>query len=140
MNTTSNTTLYQIKNEADITKIVLASSALAKEIGFTSGKQNIIATIVSELGKNILYHAGKGCITLSLIANGNNKGIEILAKDEGPGIANIEKVIQEHYDTNDGSSLGLPAVKRMTDELEIKTKPGKGTSIIARKWLNYDKH
>lgn len=131
--------IYCITRDLEVAKITLASSKLAKEIGFTSNQQNLIATIVSELGRNILNHAGKGEIRLGLIVKGSTKGIEIAANDQGPGIKDIKMAMQDNYSTKKTLGLGLPAVKRMADELEIETQPGKGTSITARKWLRNGK-
>ena len=130
---------YIIKNELDVARVVLESSQLAKKIGFTASKQHLIATIVSELGRNILHHAKQGQVILYTIKKDNNTGIEILAKDEGPGIENIANAMKDHYSTKNSLGLGLPAVKRMSDEFTLETAIGKGTSIIAIKWLHHAK-
>ncbi|TAK72540.1 MAG: ATP-binding protein [Gammaproteobacteria bacterium] len=131
-----NTTVFKINNELDVARAVLTSTSMTKKIGFTQGMQNVIATIVSELAKNILYHAKSGEITLAAIKNDKKRGIEICAKDRGPGIKDIGRAMEDHFSTRNTLGLGLPAVKRMADELSIDSKFGEGTIIVARKWLH----
>lgn len=126
---------FRIETEFDVAKIVLEASKIAKEIGFNKSKQNIIATVVSELGNNIIRHAQRGNITLSMITEGLIKGVEIIAKDNGPGIEDISKALTNYYSTKNSLGLGLPAVKRLMDDLTIDSEKGKGTLIIAKKWI-----
>lgn len=135
-----NSKTYLVTNNLEAAKVVLETSVLTKEIGFKSSMQNKIATMVSELSRNMLVHAGGGKIHINLIENENKRGIEITAIDHGPGIENLEKAMTENYSTKGSLGLGLPAIKRMADELEIKTNVGLGTTIIARKWLPYGKN
>jgi serine/threonine-protein kinase RsbT len=61
-------------------------------------------------------------------------GVELTLEDNGPGIADIEQVMQEGYTTSGGLGLGLPGTKRLMDEFEIASEVGKGTRITMRKW------
>lgn len=129
------TTDHNIETEFDVAKVSIGSSKLAQKIGFSSSKQNIVATIVSELGKNILHHAQHGSITLNIITDEKRIGIEIHAIDQGPGIEDIALAMTDHYSTRHTLGLGLSAIKRMSDDLKIDTEIGKGTHVIATKWV-----
>ena len=63
------------------------------------------------------------------------KGILIIAADQGPGIPDIRKVMEDGFSTSGGLGAGLPGVKRLMDEFKIETIPGEGTDIRATKWL-----
>jgi len=119
---------------SDNANVVFAAKRLAEQIGFTETQQPLIATAASELSTNIIRYAGKGMLTLRILWNENREGMEIVAQDKGPGIANIEKAMRENFSTGNGLGLGLPSVKRIMDEFEIQSKSGHGTYIVARKW------
>ena len=119
---------------SDNANVVFTAKRLAEQIGFTETQQPLIATAASELSTNIIRYAGKGMLTLRILWNENREGMEIVAQDKGPGIANIEKAMRENFSTGNGLGLGLPSVKRIMDEFEIQSKSGHGTYIVARKW------
>ncbi len=114
---------------------VLETRDLAAEAGFNKTGQALIATAVSELATNILRYAGRGELHLKILREKGRTGMEIVAADEGPGIADTMLAMQDHYSSQKGSlGLGLPSVKRIMDEFEITSHPGQGTHIRARKW------
>ena len=104
-------------------------------IGFDDIVSQMIATAVSELANNIIKYAGRGEILLERIIVQNRAGMEVIARDSGPGIEDIQKAMADHYSTGDTLGLGLPGVKRMMDEFELTSKPGKRTTVTIRKWL-----
>ena len=95
----------------------------------------MIATAVSELVRNILKYAGTGEIRLRHVKRMGQRGIEIEAIDQGPGIANCEAAMCDHYSSGGTLGLGLPGVKRMMDEFSLESTPGEGTRVTARKWI-----
>ena len=107
---------------------------LASNMGFGTVDQTRVATAVSELARNIYHFAGKGKVTISSIG-GNRKGIRIVCEDNGPGIADIELAMTDGYSTVKSLGLGLPGAKRLMDEFQIESKPGKGTKVTITKWL-----
>jgi serine/threonine-protein kinase RsbT len=92
-----------------------------------------VATAISEIARNIINYAIKGELLLSVVKNGQ-EGISITASDEGPGIRNIEQAMQNGYSSSGSLGLGLPGAKRLMDEFEIESQPGKGTTIRMKKW------
>lgn len=135
-----NPEIYPIKREFDVAKAVLETKKLAKQIGFSPNIQHQIATVVSELSKNILHHATHGTITLGTVMRGVHHGMEIIAEDEGPGIADVEQALREHYSTRNSLGLGLTAAKRIMDEFSIDTAINQGTTVTTRKWLTHGKN
>ncbi|KQL34936.1 anti-sigma regulatory factor [Psychrobacillus sp. FJAT-21963] len=107
----------------------------AKEVGFGTVDQARITTAISELARNIYLYAGKGKIEINHITEGNLKGLLVTASDEGPGIADVRKALEDGYTTSGGLGAGLPGVKRLMDNFKIETVIGEGTKISATKWL-----
>jgi len=127
-------TIY-ISQDADVIHAVFQSKEFSKEIGFQNTDQVMISTAVSELARNIIKYAKEGEVTLKIICQNLKKGIEILAIDKGPGIQDIDKTLDENYSTGGTIGIGLPGTKRIMDDFHIESEPGKGTTIMARKWI-----
>ncbi|MDD3269776.1 MAG: anti-sigma regulatory factor [Syntrophomonadaceae bacterium] len=125
-----------ISTEADIVVARQKARELARELGFSATDQAKIATAVSELARNIVVYAQKGEIVCRILINGQRKGIEIVARDQGPGIANIELALTDGISTSNGLGIGLPGARRLMGELHVESASGQGTSIMTRKWLN----
>lgn len=123
-----------INSDQDIVSARQKGRALASELGFGSVDATLIATTISELARNILAYAKRGEIILRTINGPNRTGIEIVASDEGPGISDIRQVLRDGFSTSGGLGLGLPGVKRLTDEFEITSQVGRGTKVTAKKW------
>ncbi|KJU86333.1 anti-sigma regulatory factor, serine/threonine protein kinase [Candidatus Magnetobacterium bavaricum] len=105
-----------------------------KDIGVED--QVLISTVVSELGTNILKFAGKGTISLARILDSGHDAIQVIAQDNGAGIRDIQRAMQDGYSSAGTLGLGLPAVGRIMSTMKIETVVGKGTRVIACKWLN----
>ena len=125
----------EITNERDVVEASSEAQRLGEMIGFSRTKYFMISTAVSELGTNIYRYAQSGSITLRVLENEEKKGIEVVAKDNGPGITDIEAAMKDNYSTSNSLGVGLPGVKRLMDEVEVETKPGAGTKITTRKWV-----
>ncbi|ACL23661.1 anti-sigma regulatory factor [Chloroflexus aggregans] len=123
-----------IRSDFDIVIARTMARDMAKALGFGPIDQARIATAVSELARNIFLYAGTGNVTVRNIEKGSRKGIEIICEDQGPGIPNIDLVMQDGYSTSRGMGMGLPGAKRLMDEFDIKSQEGVGTTIICRKW------
>ena len=98
----------------------------------------MIATVASELGRNILkYGGGRGHLLVTWFedANGCGGGVEIRAVDHGPGFDDIESALKDHFSTGGTLGLGLPGAARIMDSLEIESQPGSGTIVTAKKWV-----
>ena len=124
----------KISQEIDITAASFEAIKLAEKAGFNRVKQSMVGTSVSELARNIYLYAFKGEVTVRILKRGNKNGIEIVAKDNGPGIPDLAMAMKDSFSTSDGLGLGLPGVKRMMDEFTIDSKSNVGTKVTARKW------
>jgi serine/threonine-protein kinase RsbT len=103
-------------------------------LGFSSSDLTLIATAISELACNIVSYVTRGEIIRRLVQQGNQQGIVIIAHDEGPGIPDVAQAMQDGYSTGNSLGLGLPGAKRLMDEFEIVSHPGKGTTVTIKKW------
>lgn len=107
---------------------------LADSLGFAIPDAVKIATVVSELARNIVAYAGKGTITLEVVAE-PRVGIRISARDDGPGIADVAHILSGKYKSRTGMGLGIVGSKRLVDRFEIDSGPGRGTTIVAVKFM-----
>jgi serine/threonine-protein kinase RsbT len=124
-----------INSGADILTARLEGRQLAAEAGFNNSDLTVIATAISEVARNIVQYARKGEIILGVVQDGNKRGLRVEARDDGPGIPNIELAMQDGYSTGGGLGLGLPGTRRLMDELQINSKVGQGTTVVATKWI-----
>ncbi|HYT59867.1 MAG TPA: anti-sigma regulatory factor [Haliangiales bacterium] len=124
-----------IKSAADIVVARQKGRALAIQLGFAGSDPTVIAAAISEVARNIVNHAKHGEIVLSGTHDGSKYGIQIVARDEGPGIADIERAMQYGYSSEKGMGVGLPGAKWLMDEFDIQSQPGKGTRVTMRKWV-----
>jgi len=124
-----------IASEIDATRAVLQVDRFSQDAGFAQTPSRMIATAVSELAQNILRYAGSGEIRVRVVERCGGRGVEIEALDEGPGIADPDRALEDHYSTGGTLGLGLPGVRRLMDEFDLDTRCGRGTRVTARKWL-----
>lgn len=106
---------------------------ICHELGFSEVAYVKVATAISELARNILKYAGKGQIALRRLS-GEREGLEVIATDQGPGIADVELVLSPRYRSRTGMGVGLRGSRRVMDHFEISSKVGSGTTIVLRKY------
>jgi len=107
---------------------------MAAELGFSTGDATLIAAAISELARNIISYARNGEITLKMVNGLNRQGISVIATDDGPGIPDIRQALRDGFSTSGSLGLGLPGVRRLMDEFEITSQPGRGTIVAVKKW------
>ncbi len=123
-----------IRGDLDIVTARTTARDIARSVGFGAIDQARIATAVSELARNIFLYAGSGDVVAREVERNGRRGIEIQFKDDGPGIEDIDLVMQEGYSTSRGMGMGLPGARRLMDEFDIQSSVGVGTTITCRKW------
>ena len=123
-----------INSDQDIVSARQKGRVMANELGFSSGDATLIATAISELARNIVAYARKGQIALKMVNGLNRRGISVVATDDGPGIADIRQALRDGFSTSGSLGLGLPGVRRLMDEFEITSEPGRGTMVAVKKW------
>ena len=124
-----------IRSSADIVTARLAGRQMAAEAGFNGSDLTVIATAISEVARNIIEYAKEGEIVLRIVLDGQRKGLRVEARDAGPGIKNIELAMQDGYSTKGGLGLGLPGTRRLMDDFAIKSRVGRGTTVVTTKWI-----
>src|SRR6266576_3187524 len=113
-----------IKSAADIVVARQKGRALAIQLGFSGSGPTLIAAAISEVARNIVNHAQHGEIVLSGIHESSRLGIQVVARDQGPGIADIEQAMQYGYSSGKGMGVGLPGAKWLMDDFDIKSQLG----------------
>jgi serine/threonine-protein kinase RsbT len=123
-----------INRDVDIVTARQIGRQMAAEAGFSGSDLTMIATAISEVARNIVEYAERGEVRLEMASKHGRKGIVVVASDDGPGNADIEQAMQDGFSTGRSLGLGLPGARRLMDEFEIVSEPGKGTTITMRKW------
>jgi serine/threonine-protein kinase RsbT len=123
-----------IRSDQDIVVARQKGRSLAMALEFSSADATLIATAISELARNIVTYAAEGEIRLQAINGGARKGIQITARDYGPGIADVDQALRDGFSTSGSLGLGLPGVRRLVDEFEIRSGKNRGTTVTVRKW------
>jgi serine/threonine-protein kinase RsbT len=124
----------RIATDDDIVTARQEGRRLSSELGFTSTDLTLIATAISEVARNIRLYAGRGDVRLRLVREGSREGISVIARDKGPGIADVDLAMRDGYSSRGSSGLGLPGARRLMDEFEIRSKPGNGVTVTMKKW------
>jgi serine/threonine-protein kinase RsbT len=124
----------EVGSDSAIVEARHAGRRLAEDAGFSSTDLTLIATAISEIARNILNYAGHGEITIRMVDVNGRQAIEIVAEDEGPGIPDVDRAIQDGYSTGRGLGLGLPGARRLMDEFRIDSTVGRGTTVVMRRW------
>jgi len=123
-----------ITTDIDVVAARQKGRELATVLGFVSTDSTLLATAISELARNIIRYARYGEILISSVQSGERVGITVVARDKGPGIANISLAMQDGFSTSGGLGLGLPGVKRMMDEFHLVSDANNGTKVTIKKW------
>jgi serine/threonine-protein kinase RsbT len=130
----ANETVVPINTDTDVVAARQKGRELAIVLGFVSTDSTLLATAISELARNIIRYAKKGEILIASVQSGDRVGITVVARDNGPGIANISLAMQDGFSTSGGLGLGLPGVKRLMDEFHLVSDVNKGTTVTIKKW------
>ncbi|MBM7663131.1 serine/threonine-protein kinase RsbT [Bacillus mesophilus] len=125
----------KIISEWDIVAARQMGRDIAKQLGFGTVDQARIATAISEMARNIYLYAQKGSICIEQIHTVDRVGIKVSSIDEGPGITDIRRAMEDGFSSSGGLGAGLPGVRRLMDEFNIDSEVGKGTEIVTIKWL-----
>jgi serine/threonine-protein kinase RsbT len=123
-----------VNSEHDIVEARTVAKKLAEQCGFDLADAVKVATVVSELARNIVLYARTGRIELEVVSM-PKAGIRVVASDDGPGIPNLDAVLSGKYRSKTGMGLGIVGSKRLMDQLSVDSSPGRGTRITAVKYV-----
>jgi serine/threonine-protein kinase RsbT len=127
----------RIEREDDIIATRRRVRDIAEARKFDSFATAAITTAASELARNVLVHAGKGVAHIEDINDGVHPGIRITFEDSGPGIPDVARVLAGGYSTARSMGLGVSGSKRLVDEFQLESVPGKGTKVTVVKWKRF---
>lgn len=133
--TVADDVVVDVGHPDDIVAARQAGHHLARELGFSLTDVTMIATAISEIARNITSYAGRGAVRVAVADREGRQALVVRAEDEGPGIANIERALEDGYSTGRGLGMGLPGARRLMDRLIIDSSPGQGTVIEMWKWI-----
>ena len=117
-----------IENDDDVAVAGEHGRRLASRLDFSPTDVTVIATAILEVARNVLRFAERGDLMLHLIQKRGRLGLAIVARDKGPGIADVGKALR------DGKGVGLASARRLMDEFRVRSEPGRGTTVTMRKW------
>jgi serine/threonine-protein kinase RsbT len=124
-----------IDSDSDVVVARQRARELAAGLELTSTDQTLLATAISEVARNITTYAKRGEVILSIVRDDDGReGIRVVARDEGPGIEDIDRALQDGYTSGGGLGLGLPGARRLVDEFDIESAPSEGTTVTLVKW------
>ena len=127
--------IIRVRSARDVVDVCDLARQLARTLGFNALDQTKVVTAASELARNILLYAGHGEVRVGVL-DSPRRGIQIVASDSGPGIPDVDRVMSNGYRSRTGMGMGLKGAKRLMDELEIDSRVGVGTTVVAKKLVS----
>jgi serine/threonine-protein kinase RsbT len=127
--------VVNIQNSDDIVAARKAGHQLALDLGFSLTDVTMVATAISEIARNITSYAGRGVVRVTVADRDGRKALVVRAEDYGPGIADIDRAMEDGYSTGRGLGMGLPGARRLMDRLVVDSKLGRGTVVEMWKWV-----
>jgi anti-sigma regulatory factor (Ser/Thr protein kinase) len=128
-------TVTTIRDSTQVGEARRAVQAMARDRGLGETATGNASIVVTELVNNLVRHAGEGSVALRWQGARGCEALEMVVLDRGPGMADIEKCMADGYSTRGSPGTGLGAVRRLSDEFDVQSTPGKGTAIVSRFYL-----
>ena len=126
------TLVNSVRDASEVGEARRAAVGLAHRKGFSPNVEARIALVATELATNLLKHAGEGLVAINEFVDADGSGIELLALDKGPGMADVARCLIDGFSTAGSPGTGLGAVARVSDSYVIYSRPGVGTVVMAR--------
>ena len=123
-----------MREVGDIVAVRQQTRQWAGEVGLSLVDQTKIVTAASELARNAVVYGGGGLVRLELLENGVRKGLRLVFADQGPGIPDVERALQDGFTTGGGLGLGLGGARRLVNEFAIDSEVGRGTTVTIARW------
>ena len=134
MATTVRTEVMDCRTSTDVVLVRQAVRTWAMELGFSLVDQTKMVTAASELARNAVEYGGGGTVLLERLDDGMRRGLRLTFEDNGPGIADIERAMQDGYTTGGGLGLGLSGARRLVNDFAIVSAAGQGTRVTVTRW------
>jgi serine/threonine-protein kinase RsbT len=126
--------VVQVRGAQDVVLVRQTVRAWAVAQGLGLVDQTKIVTAASELARNTVDYGGGGTVRLEALQDGARKGLRLTFEDQGPGIANVALALTDGYTTGNGMGLGLSGSRRLVNEFDLWSEPGKGTRVTVTRW------
>jgi serine/threonine-protein kinase RsbT len=133
--TVDKTVDLRLQAQEDVVSVRQSVRSYAVALGLSLVDQTKLVTAASELARNTVMHGGGGTMKLEVIEQNSRRGIRLTFEDRGPGIADIERALQDGYTTGAGLGLGLGGAKRLANEFAIESTLGAGTKVVITQWI-----
>ena len=121
-----------VSDRSQIGEVRRAISRMAETLALSPSRRGDAAIVATELATNLVRHARDGRMLLQVISHGASGWLELLSVYRGPGMTDVQRCLQDGYSTVGTPGNGLGAVKRLSDEFDVHSTPGKGTVIVSR--------
>ncbi|MGW5328415.1 anti-sigma regulatory factor [Streptomyces sp. NPDC004014] len=128
-------TRLPIGSDGDLAYVRQQVRQYAAQLGFGLVQQTKLVTAASELARNTLVHGGGGRAEITPLERGGVHGLRMCFADEGPGIRDLELAMTDGYTSGGGLGLGLSGARRLVQEFDVDTAPGRGTTVTAVAWV-----
>ena len=126
--------ILPVRTQEDVVLVRQRVRAFAAEEGFRLVDQTKIVTAASELARNTFIYGGGGVARLETVEQNGRRGVRVSFEDHGPGIADLDLAMKDGYTTGGGLGLGLSGARRLSNDFEIRSKPGEGTLVMITRW------
>lgn len=123
-----------VRTGDDVVRVRQAVRGHAVKIGFSLVDQTKIITAASEIARNTVDYGGGGTLRIEALREGPRRGLRLIFEDKGPGIPDIALAMSDGYTSGRGLGLGLSGAKRLSNEFELQSSPGKGTTVTLVRW------
>jgi len=126
---------FALRTDSDVVTIRHAVRQWSGDLRFSLVDQTKIVTAASELARNAIVYGGGGTARLEQLEDGGlRRGLRVTFEDEGPGIPDIELALRDGFTSGGGLGLGLGGAKRLVNEFELDSAPGRGTRVSITRW------
>ena len=125
---------FGLRSDIDVAAARRGVTEWAREIGLTVLDRTKVVTAASELARNTVLHGQGGVMCLEIVRDGIRQGLRLTFEDQGPGIADIDRALEDGYTTGGGLGLGLPGARRLVDEFAVTSTQGVGTRVTIIRW------
>jgi serine/threonine-protein kinase RsbT len=126
--------IFSVRAGEDVVRVRQVVRAKALAIGFSLVDQTKIITAASEIARNTIDYGGGGELRLEHVRSGSRNGVRLVFSDKGPGIVDVARAMTDGYTSGGGLGLGLSGAKRLSNEFDLKTAPGEGTTVTLVRW------
>ncbi len=123
-----------VRSTEDVVRVRQEVRSRTAAVGFSLVDQTKLITAASEIARNTVIYGGGGTLRLQILQNTTRRGVRLIFEDKGPGIPDIERALTDGYTSGSGLGLGLGGARRLSNEFDIASKPGEGTTITLARW------